>query len=445
VAAIRAAQLGMQTAIVERDRIGGVCLNWGCIPTKALIHGVSLYHGLKNARQAGINATATVDLDALVRFSRRAADNLSKGVAHLLRQHDVTVLQGQARLAGPHTVEVHAGDATSRYEAEGIILAPGSRQRTLPGMEAAGDLVMDSSAAMVPASIPQRLVIIGGGAIGVEFAYIYASLGTKVVVVEMLDQLLPAADHDVSEELTKAFRRLGVEVMVGTRLSGVERHDDVLTVHLSQGDSTISREAERMLIAVGVRPNSEDVGLETAGVATRSGFVRVDEFGFTGVASIYAIGDVVGGMMLAHKASAQGIVAAERLAGRAAHPVDPVLIPSCCYCEPQVAQVGPTARELERAGVGYRVGMVPFASNGKAMATGNRIGFVKLLFAEDDGRLLGAHLIGAHVSELIAGLALSVRERVSAERLATLVHPHPSLAETIMEAAHAAGDGAIHA
>jgi len=400
VAAIRAAQLGMRTAIVEHDRIGGVCLNWGCIPTKALIHGVSLYHGLKNARQAGIHATVTVDLDALVRFSRRAADNLSKGVAHLLRQHTVTVLNGRGRLQGPHTVEITDGNgATSACEARGIILATGSRPRSLPGVEAGGDLVLDSSAAMVPTSLPERLLVIGGGAIGVEFAYIYASLGTKVVIVEMLDRLLPTADFEVSEELAKAFRRLGVEVLVGTRLAGVERHEGVLTAHLSQENSTLSRQADRMLVAVGVRPNSEDLGLETAGVITHGGFVTVDEFGFTGVASIYGIGDLVGGMMLAHKASAQGVVAVERLAGLEAHPVDPALIPSCCYCEPQVAQVGPTAKELERSGVGYRVGMVPFAANGKAMATGNRIGFVKLLVAENGGRLLGAHLIGSHVSE----------------------------------------------
>lgn len=446
VAAIRAAQLGLKTAVVERDRIGGVCLNWGCIPTKALIHGVSLYHSLKSARHAGIHAEPTVDLEGLVRYSRRAAENLSKGVAHLLKQNGVTVLPGHGRVRDRHRVEVTLADGEpTTHEGKALILATGSRPRTLPGLEAAGDLVIDSSAAMVPTSLPQRLLVIGGGAIGVEFAYIYAVLGVKVVIVEMLDQLLPTADVEVSEELAKAFRRLGVEVMVRTKLASVERDGERLTAHLVQGAATTSREADRMLVAVGVRPNSEDLGLESLGIATRGGFVETDEGGMTSVDGILAIGDLVGGALLAHKASAQGVVAAERVAGVPFQPVDPGLIPACCYCEPQVAMVGPTSQDLEARGVDYRVGMVPFASNGKAMATGSRIGFAKLLFAADGARLLGAHLIGAHVSEMIAGLALAVREGVTAPRLGSLVHPHPSFSETIMEAAHAAGGHAIHA
>ncbi|MBN1425133.1 dihydrolipoyl dehydrogenase [Candidatus Fermentibacteria bacterium] len=445
VAAIRAAQLGRRTAIVERDRIGGVCLNWGCIPTKALIHGVSLYHAAKGARQAGIMVNAEVDLEGLVRFSRRAADNLSKGVAHLLRQHRVTVIPGHARLRGPHTVEVtDAEGRTASHEATGIILATGSRPRILPGLEEGGDAVMDSSAAMVPKSLPGRLVVIGGGAIGVEFAYIYAALGVKVVIVEMLNQLLPTAEAEIGEELAKAFRRMGVEVLVGTRLSRLEHREDGVNVRLAQGDTELVRQADRVLIAVGVRPNIEDIGLESAGITLRNGFIEADRFGHTKVADIYAIGDVVGGMMLAHKASAQGMVVAARLAGLDIPPVDPALIPSCCYCEPQVAQVGRTSRELDEAGIAYRAGTVPFAANGKAMATASRIGFVKLLFSSDDDRLLGAHLIGAHVSEMISGLALALREGVTAERLGRLVHPHPSLSETIMEAANAAGGRAIH-
>jgi dihydrolipoamide dehydrogenase len=446
VAAIRAAQLGLKTAIVERDRIGGVCLNWGCIPTKALIHGVSLYHGLKTARQAGITATVSLDLEALVRFSRRAADNLSKGVAHLLRQHGVIVLPGRARLGGEHRVEVaDAAGATVSHETRGIILATGSRPRKLPGLDGAGDLVMDSSAAMIPTAVPARLLVIGGGAIGVEFAYIYGILGAKVTIVEMLDQLLPAADRDIGEELAKAFHRMGIEVLVGTRLERVEREGDTLTAHLLRNAERLIRQTDRMLVAVGVRPNSEDLGLESVGITAPGGYVTTDEIGHTGTADIFAIGDLAGGALLAHKASAQGVVAASRLAGIPAPGVDQVLIPACCYCEPQVAGVGPTAKELEARGIAFRAGMVSFASNGKAMATGSRIGFVKLLFAAEGGRLLGAHLIGAHVSEMISGLSLAIREGVTADRLGSLVHPHPSLSETIMEAAEAAGGRAIHA
>ncbi len=445
VAAIRASQLGMRTAVVERDRVGGVCLNWGCIPTKALIHGVSLYQELRGAKQAGVVASASVDLEGLVRYSRRTADNLSKGVGHLLATNGVTVLAGHGRLVDPHTVEVREGDVVSRHEASVIVLATGSRPVMLPGLDEAGELIVDSKGAMVPTSLPQRLLIIGGGAIGVEFGYIYAMLGVKVTIVEMLPRLLPAADRDVSEELTKAFRRIGVEVLVGTRLAGVAREGGTLTASLTKGETTLTREADRMLVAVGVRPNSEDIGLEAVGISTERGFVPVDEFGHTGVGSIYAIGDLVGGAMLAHKASAQGVVAVEHAAGRAPHPVDPGLIPSCCYCEPQVAQVGPPSQQLDEAGIPYRVGIAHFASNGKAMAMGARHGFVKLLVSPADGTLLAAHLIGARVSEMIAGLALAIRERVTAARLGKLVHPHPSLSETVMEAALAASTGAIHA
>jgi dihydrolipoamide dehydrogenase len=297
---------------------------------------------------------------------------------------------------------------------------------------------------MTPTSLPKRLLVIGGGAIGVEFAYIYAGLGTKVTIVEMLDRLLPQADHEMSEELQKAFRRLSIDVLVSTRLVGVERNGDAVTAHLAAEGEETTREAERILVAVGVQPNSGNIGLEAAGIKTERGFIIVDEKCHAGRGSIFAIGDVTGGQLLAHKASAQGIVAAEALAGRDDTAVDLSLVPACCYCEPQVAQVGPTEQELKRDGVRYVAGVFPFAANAKATATGNRNGKVKLLVSEDDGRLLGAHLIGPSVSEMISELTLAIREGVTAERLGKVIHPHPSLSEAIMEAAEAAHGRAIH-
>jgi dihydrolipoamide dehydrogenase len=446
VAAIRAAQLGLKTKIVEREHIGGVCLNWGCIPTKALIHSVSMYRSLKNAKQYGVSVSSVeADLPAIVKYSRSAATRISKGVEYLLRNANVEVLWGHGRLVGQDEVTVTDSDGkTTTHRVGGIVIATGGRPIVIPGTEKAGELLMDIRSAMTPSSLPKRLIVIGGGAIGVEFAYIYACLGTRVTIVEMLDSLLPQADHEMGEELNKAFRRLSIEVLVSTKLVDVERNGNDIRALLSKEREEMTREADAILVAVGVRPNSEDLGLEDVGIQADKGFITVNQTCSTGVGNIYAIGDVTGGQLLAHKASAQGIAAAEALAGVSNDGVDLSLVPACCYCEPQVAQVGPTEKELKASGVNFSVGRFPFAANAKASATGSRTGKVKLLFSEDDGRLLGAHLIGPGVSEMISGLGLAIREGVTAERLGKLIHPHPSLSEAVMEAAEAANGLAIH-
>jgi dihydrolipoamide dehydrogenase len=423
-----------------------VCLNWGCIPTKALIQSVSLYRSMKSAKHHGIQIPSIeIDLAALVKNSRSAASRISKGVEYLLKNAHVDILWGEGQLIGTDGVGVtNQQGETTHHTARGIIIATGGTPTVIPGTDRAGDLLVDIRAAMTPTSLPKRLLVIGGGAIGVEFAYIYAGLGTKVTIVEMLDRLLPQADHEMSEELQKAFRRLSIDVQVSTRLVGVERNGDAVTAHLAAEGEEITRESERILVAVGVQPNSGNIGLEAAGIKTERGFIVVDEKCHAGTGNIFAIGDVTGGQLLAHKASAQGIVAAEALAGRDDAAVDLSLVPACCYCEPQVAQVGPTEQELKRDGVRYVAGIFPFAANAKATATGNRNGKVKLLVSEDDGRLLGAHLIGPSVSEMISELTLAIQQGVTAERLGKVIHPHPSLSEAIMEAAEAAHGRAIH-
>jgi dihydrolipoamide dehydrogenase len=446
VAALRASQLGLKTAVVEEEHIGGVCLNWGCVPTKALIHSASLYRSTKSAKQYGVSVPSVeADLSAIVRYSRTAASRISKGVEYLLRNAGVEVLWGRGRFVDLDEVAVtDAKGTTTNHRARGIVIATGGRPIVIPGTENAGHLLMDVRRAMTPTSLPKRLIVIGGGAIGVEFAYIYACLGTRVTIVEMLESLLPQADHEIGEELRKAFRRLSIEVLVSTKLVGVKREGDSVRAVLSREQENVTVKADAILVAVGVRPNSADLGLEDIGVETERGFIAVDRKCSTGVGNIYAIGDVTGGQLLAHKASAQGIAAAEALAGIDRDRVDLSLVPACCYCEPQVAQVGPTERELEASDVSFSVGRFPFAANAKATATGHRVGMVKLLFAEEDDRLLAAHLIGPGVSEMIAELALAAREGVTAERLGRLIHPHPSLSEALMEAAEAAHGKAIH-
>ncbi len=445
VAAIRAAQRGLRTAVVEREHIGGVCLNWGCIPTKALIHSVSLYRSMKSARQYGIIVDGLrPDLSAMVAQSRAVSRRISKGVEYLLKKNGIEIIWGRGRLADERTVEVMDKDgARARHRTKGIILATGGSAETFPGLERMGPRAMTVREAMTPSLLPDRLLIIGAGAIGVEFAYIYACLGVKVTIVEMLDQLLPLADHDVAEELTKAFRRLRIEILVSTRLHALHAKEDSVEAILMKGSEEVRREADRVLVAIGVDPNSSGLGLEEIGVRTDRGFVVVDGKGHTGIGGIFAIGDLVGGPLLAHKASAEGMVAAETLAGMDVEGVDRSLIPSCCYSEPQVAQVGATERELMERGEQYITGYFPMAGNAKASAVGSRVGFVKLLFSGHN-RLLGAHLVGRHVSELIAEVALCMREGITADRLGSLIHPHPSLSEAVMEAAEAAEKRAIH-
>ena len=435
----------MKTAVVEREHIGGVCLNWGCIPTKALIHGVSLYRAIDEGRAYGISTEGIhVDLPVLVRQSRSISSRVAKGVEFLLKKNGIHILRGNGKLVDENTVSVENESKTELHTTRGIILATGGRAKSLPGIDKLGSGCMSIREAMTPEHLPETLLIIGAGAIGVEFAYIYAALGVKVTIVEMLDQLLPTADHDVSVELNKAFRRLKIDVLTSTRLADYSFENGMVDACLQKEESKLHKTAERILVAIGVDPNSGNLGLEENGITLERGFVAVDERCHTGVGKIYAVGDLIGGPLLAHKASAEGIVAAEALAGRDPKPVKYEAVPACCYCEPQVAQVGATEKQLEKDGIAYRVGRFPIAGNSKATATGHRLGLVKLLFSENGGRLLGAHIISHNASEMIMELTLCLEEGVTGSRLGRIIHPHPSLSESIMEAAEEAEGQAIH-
>jgi len=445
VAAIRAAQLGLKTAIVEREHIGGVCLNWGCIPTKALIHGVSLYRNIKEGRMYGVlTESAHVDLPALVRQSRSVSSRVAKGVEFLLKKNGIHVIRGSGKLVDVNTISVEENGNTELHSTRGIILATGGRSKPLPGIDRLGTSRLTIRQAMTPECLPESLLIIGAGAIGVEFAYIYAALGVKVTIVEMLEQLLPTADPEISAELHKAFRRLKIDVLTSTRLSELNCVDGCVQADLLQGETPLQKNAEKVLVAIGVDPNSGDIGLQENGITLHHGFVTVNDRCHTGVADVYAVGDLVGGPLLAHKASAEGIVAAESLAGGDPLPIRYETVPACCYCEPQVAQVGATEEDLKQSGKTFRVGRFPFAGNSKATATGHRLGLVKLLFSAEDDTLLGAHIIGHNASEMISELAVCMVKKITGHMLGRIIHPHPSLSESIMEAAEAAGGTAIH-
>lgn len=445
VAAIRAAQLGLKTAIVEREHIGGVCLNWGCIPTKALIHGVSLYRSITEGRTYGVSSeSAHINLSALVRQSRSVSSRVAKGVEFLLKKNGIHVIRGIGKLIDVNTVSVEEDGSTELHSARGIILATGGRSKSLPGMDRLGPSRLTIRQAMTPERLPETLLIIGAGAIGIEFAYIYAALGVKVTIVEMLEQLLPTADQEISAELHKAFRRLKIDILTSTRLLELNIEDGIVQADLVKDETSLRRNAEQVLVAIGVDPNSDELGLQENGITLRRGFVTVDDRCYTGVADIYAVGDLVGGPLLAHKASAEGIVAAETLAGGDPQPIRYATVPACCYCEPQVAQVGATENELKQSGKDYRVGHFPMAGNSKATATGHRLGLVKLLFSKEDDSILGAHIIGSNASEMISELTLCMEEGITRSTLGRIIHPHPSLSEAIMEAAEAAGGSAIH-
>jgi dihydrolipoamide dehydrogenase len=449
VAAIRASQLGMNVAIIERESLGGICLNWGCIPTKALLKSAQVFNYIKHAEDYGIKVkNAESDFGGMISRSRGVADGMSKGVNFLMKKNKITVIMGDATLArGKKVVVTDQEGKKKEYTADHIIIATGGRAKELPTLPIDGKKIIGYREAMSLSTQPSSMVVVGAGAIGVEFAYFYNSIGTKVSVVEYLDQgLLPREDADVSKELTKIYTKAGIAVKAGWSVEKVDTSGNQCKVYIKSkkdGKEEII-ECDVVLSAAGVTPNTENIGLELLGIETDRGMIKVDEFYRTNVAGIYAIGDVIPTQALAHVASAEGITCVEKIKGHHPEPIDYGNIPSCTYCWPEVASVGLTEVAAKEAGYTLKVGKFPFSASGKASASGSKEGFVKVIYDAKYGELLGAHLIGANVTELIAEIVVAKKLETTGHEVLKAIHPHPTMSEAIMEATAAAYDEVIH-
>lgn len=449
VAAIRAAQLGLKTAVVERESLGGICLNWGCIPTKALIKSAEVLDYMNHATDYGIQVKqVSPDLEAIIKRSRGVADSMSKGVQFLLKKYKVDAIMGEGKLARGKKVEVKDGKGTvTSYEADHIILATGARAKALPNIPIDGEKVIEYRKAMVPEKQPKSMVVIGAGAIGVEFAYFYNAMGTKVTIIEFLEQgLVPREDPDVSKELTRQFKKSGIDVLGNTSVEKVDTSGKtiVVTAKDRKSGNVTEIQCDLVLSAAGVASNIENIGLEALGIKTDKGKVVVNEWYETNVPGIYAIGDITEGPALAHVASAEGILCVEKIAGHHPHPLDYGNLPSCTYCQPEVASVGMTEQQAKEAGYELKVGKFPFTASGKAKAAGHPEGFIKLIFDAKYGECLGAHMIGHGVTDLIAEIVVARKLETTGMEIIKSVHPHPTMSEAIMEAAAAAYGEVIH-
>ncbi len=444
VAAIRASQLGLKTVIIERDALGGVCLNWGCIPTKALLRTAEVYTNMKHAEAFGLKAEGIgFDLDAVVKRSRGVSAQMEKGVGFLMKKNKVDVIKGAARLekavngSGAPVVKVKTDKGEDTVRARHVILATGARARTVPaaGLEADGKFIWTAKEAMVPDVMPKKLLVIGSGAIGIEFASFYNALGAETTVVEMVDRILPAEDEEISKFAEKQFKKQGMRILTGATVDKLDKGAETVTatVKLKNG-KTETVEADRVVLAIGITGNTENLGLEALGVKIDRGHVVVNEWLETGVKGLYAIGDLVGAPWLAHKASHEGIICVEKIAGKNdVHPMDVTLIPGCTYSNPQIASVGLTEAKAKEKGLKVKVGRFPFVGNGKAVALGEPEGMVKTVFDEKTGELLGAHMIGAEVTELIQGFGLARSMEGTEEDLMHAIFPHPTLSEMMHE------------
>ena len=446
VAAIRAAQLGMKVAVIEKEALGGICLNWGCIPTKALLKSAQVFSYIQHAADYGIQvAKAKPDFTAMVKRSRGAASNMSKGIQFLFKKNKIETIYGTGRLTKDRTVVVEDAEGkTTTYQAPNIIVATGGSSRVLPQLPIDHHKVIGYREAMVLDEQPKSMVVVGAGAIGTEFAYFYNAIGTKVTLVEYMPHLLPLEDEDVSKELAKTFTQAGIQAHTQTEVTGVDTQGKQCQVHLKTPQGEEKLDCDIVLSAVGYTPNTEGIGLEAVGVATDRGTVVVDDFYSTNVAGIYAIGDIVKGPALAHVASAEGIVCVEKIAGLQPEPLDYHNLPACTYCQPEVASVGYTEKAAQAAGYNIRVGKFPFTASGKANAAGATTGFVKVIFDAQYGEWLGAHLIGANVTEMIAEVVAARKLETTAHEILKTVHPHPTMSEAIMEAVAAAYGEVIH-
>ncbi|MCW1382931.1 dihydrolipoyl dehydrogenase [Novosphingobium sp. KCTC 2891] len=452
VAAIRAAQLGLKTAIVERENLGGICLNWGCIPTKALLRSAEVYHQMKHAAAYGLAAeNITADIAAVVKRSRGVAKQLNQGVTHLMKKNKIAVHMGTGVLKSATTLEVTSDKGTETLSGKHIIVATGARARDLPFAKADGERVWTYRHAMTPKEMPTRLLVIGSGAIGIEFASFYNDMGADVTVVEMMDRVVPVEDADVSAFLEKALKKQGMTILTGAGVESIDVSANGVKARIKGKDGAVTEaDYSHVIVAVGIVPNTEAIGLETLGVKAERGIIAIDGYGRTNVKGVWAIGDVTPGPWLAHKASHEGVIAAESIAAELGnkdvhpHPMDRANIPGCTYCHPQIASVGLTEAKAKEAGYGVKVGMFPFIGNGKAIALGESEGFVKTVFDEKTGELLGAHMIGAEVTEMVQGFVVGKTLETTEAELMHTVFPHPTISEAMHESVLAAYGRALH-
>ena len=446
VAAIRAAQLGLKVAIVERERLGGICLNWGCIPTKALLRTSEIYHYMQNAESYGLKAdNVGFDLAKVVDRSRKVAGQLNAGVKGLMKKNKVTVVEGVGSVTAKGKLSVKQGDKTVELEAKTIIVATGARARDLPFAKADGKTIWTYRHAMVPTEMPTKLLVIGAGAIGVEFASFYNDMGADVTIVEMLPRILPVEDEEVSAFMDKALTKQGIKLLTGTGLEGLAPSGNGVTAKIKHKDGKVVEETfSHAIVAIGIVPNTENIGLEALGVETDRGHIKTDGYGRTNVEGIWAIGDVTGAPWLAHKASHEGIIAVEKIAGGSPHQMDKANIPGCTYSRPQVASVGMTEAKAKEAGYELKGGKFPFIGNGKAIALGEAEGFVKTVFDAKTGELLGAHMVGAEVTELIQGYVVARQLETTEAELMETVFAHPTLSEMMHESVLGAYGRSIH-
>ncbi|MEI8274855.1 MAG: dihydrolipoyl dehydrogenase [Hyphomicrobiales bacterium] len=443
VTAIRAAQLGFKVAVVERDFLGGICSNWGCIPTKALLRSAEIFHYMQHAKDYGLSAdNISFDPAAVIKRSRGVAGRMNTGVGFLLKKNKVTLIWGEATIDAPGKITVKASKTEApngssgpgAYTAKHIIVATGARPRVLPGLEPDKKIVWTYFEAMNPDKMPKSLLVVGSGAIGIEFASFYRTMGADVTVVEVLPQILPVEDAEIAAFARKAFEKQGFKIIANAKVTKLDKKSDSVTATIEEGGKSQQITVDRVIAAVGVVGNIENIGLEKLGVKIERGIVKVDEFNKTNVAGIYAIGDVCGPPMLAHKAEHEGVICIEAIKGLHPHPMDKLKIPGCTYCTPQIASVGLTEAAAKAKGLDIRVGRFPFIGNGKAIALGEDQGLVKVIFDKKTGQLLGAHLVGAEVTELIQGFVVAMNLETTEEELMHTIFPHPTLSETMKEA-----------
>ena len=446
VTAIRASQLGMKTAVIEKESLGGVCLNWGCIPTKALLKSANVYEYINHAEDYGIKVSShKADFSAVVKRSRSVAEKMSGGVQFLMKKNKIDVIMGTGKVKPGKTIEVINEKGEKKdYTAKNIIIATGARSRQLPNLEQDGKQIIGYREAMVLPKMPKKMVIVGSGAIGVEFAYFYNAMGVDVTVVEYLPNIVPVEDIDVSKQLEKTFKKKGMNIMTNSSVEKVEKSSKGCEVHVKTKKGMETLNCDVVLSAVGIQPNIENIGLEETGIVVDAGKIVVNDYYETNIPGYYAIGDVVPGQALAHVASAEGITCVEKIAGQNPEPIDYNNIPGCTYCSPEIASVGMTEKAAKEAGYDLKVGKFPFSASGKASAAGHNDGFIKLIFDAKYGELLGGHMIGANVTEMIAEIVALRKLETTGHELIKTVHPHPTMSEAVMEAAAAAYDEVIH-
>lgn len=446
VAAIRASQLGFKTAVIEREALGGICLNWGCIPTKALLKSAQVFEYLNNAEDYGIKVQGgEADFPAIVKRSRGVAEGMSKGIQFLMKKNKIDVIMGTAKIKKGSKIEVKAADGSIKeYTAKHTILATGARSRELPNLPQDGKKIIGYRQAMNLPSQPKSMVVVGSGAIGVEFAYFYNAIGVDVTIVEFMDRIVPVEDEEVSKQLEKSLKKAGITILTKAEVQSVDTSGALSKVSIKTAKGTEVIETEIVLSAVGITPNIENLGLEEVGVKTDKGRVVVDNFYKTNIDGVYAIGDIVAGQALAHVASAEGITCVEKIKGLQVDPIDYNNIPGCTYCSPEVASVGYTEKAAKDAGYEIKVGKFPFSASGKASAAGAKDGFIKLVFDAKYGELLGAHMIGANVTEMIAEVVVARKLETTGHEIIKAIHPHPTMSEAIMEAAADAYGEVIH-